>query len=121
MSLCVVYLCSKFKTMKKKETFYLAFTLDENGCEMETDDFTENGKDVYDTYDIDILMEDLIPKLCKLKKFVVSDIMTEVKMFLYDDNTMKVICRPYEDFDDGEYKTVTIESDKPIKLKLEKL
>ena len=104
--------------MEKKETFYLAFTLND---EYEIDDFTENGKDVYDIYDIDILMDDLVPKLYKLKKFVVSDIMTEVKMFLYNDNTMKIICCPYEDFDDGEYETIIIESNKPIKLKLQKL
>ena len=86
----------------KKNEIYVTFSLDYSGEVEYIDQVVKNGVDITDDVD-DLDLTEFVEKLTELDEFYVSDHRTEVEVWLFDDNTMNVHFRYFNEPEDGEF------------------
>jgi hypothetical protein len=86
----------------KKEIMYLNFTLDFNGEIEDIEQVVRGNEDVTNNVSFSDL-DDFVEILKENEKFYVSEHRTEVSVWIYNDETMDVKYRYFNEPDDGEF------------------
>jgi len=86
----------------KKEIIYLDFSLDYDGEIECVDEVVKGNEDVTENVSFSDL-DDFVGILKENKDFFVSDHRTQVRVWIYNNETMDVHFRYYNEPDDGEF------------------
>lgn len=89
--------------MEKNEKLYLDFSLDFDGDIECIDDVVKNGEEITDDVSESDFTE-FIENLKNVDGFMVSDHRTQVRIWMYEDNTMDVHFRYFNEPEDSEFE-----------------
>ena len=92
-----------------KETMYIDFSIDYDGDCESIDDFIVNNEEMLDNVTEDDVNK-LIGKLRKIEGFMVSEHRTQVRIWWYEDGTMSVHFRYFNEPEDGEFDDIELEN-----------
>lgn len=94
--------------MKKNEKIYIDFSLDYNGDIECIDELIKDGDDDISGDVPESQLNDFVEKLKEVEGFNVSDHRTQIRLWIYDDNTMDVYYQFFNEPEDGEFDDIEL-------------
>ena len=94
--------------MKKNEKIYIDFSLDYNGDIECIDELIKDGDDDISGDVPESQLNDFVEKLKEVEGFNVSDHRTQIRLWIYDDNTMDVYYQFFNEPEDGEFADIEL-------------